>query len=162
MVIRRLLPEDFPFVKSIYEHGIKTGNATFEQAAPDWSEWQKKFPVKMSFISEEDNVIKGWAAMSRVSPREVYMGVWDVSVYVHPDHFNTGVGSQLLHHLILFSEENNIWTLQAGIFPENLASIYLHKKFRFREVGYREKIGLLNGVWRNTLLFERRSRNVGI
>jgi L-amino acid N-acyltransferase YncA len=162
MRIRPLLEKDYPVVKEIYEAGIKTGNATFEIKAPGWEEWHAKFRPDARFVAEEKDEIKGWAALSQVSIRNVYSGVCEVSVYIQSGMQGRGVGSQLLHHLILCSEEHDIWTLQAGIFPENLASIYLHKKFGFREVGYRERIGVLNGVWRNTLLFERRSKNVGM
>lgn len=162
MIIRPLIQGDYPFIQEIYELGIKSGNASFEIAAPDWDSWNKKFLPHIRFVGEEDSNIQGWAALSLVSTRKVYAGVCEVSIYIHPNIHNRGLGSELLHHLILCSEENDIWMLQAGIFPENLASIYLHKKFGFREVGYRERIGQLNGVWRNTLLFERRSKNVGV
>ena len=162
MLIRELIQKDFPEVKAIYDAGIRTGNATFELNAPDWPAWQSKFIPQMSFVAERDGVVLGWGALSQVSTRRVYVGVCEVSIYVDEGFRGDGVGSKLLHHLIVCSEQNDIWTLQAGVFPENLASIYLHKKFAFREVGYREKIGKLHGVWRNTLLFERRSKNVGV
>ena len=162
MLIRKLTQEDFLDVKEIYAYGIKTGNATFEADPPDWNGWEINFLPHMSFVSEENSIIKGWGALSQVSMRSVYSGVCEVSIYVHPEFQGQGIGGQLLHHLIVCSEEHDVWTLQAGIFPENIGSIHLHKKLGFREVGYRERIGKLNGDWRNTLLFERRSKNVGI
>jgi L-amino acid N-acyltransferase YncA len=162
MIIRPLVKEDYPFVKDIYEKGIEGGHATFEINAPTWEAWDAKFLSHIRFVVEENSFIQGWAALSQVSPRKVYSGVCEVSIYIHQSMQGQGIGSKLLHHLILSSEEHEVWTLQAGMFPENLASIYLHKKFGFREVGYRERIGQLNGIWRNTLLFERRSKNVGV
>lgn len=146
-------------IKEIYVEGILTENATFERPegikpADEW--FDNKIPNSV-FVYVEGNEVLGWSALSPVSNRCVYSGVAEVSVYVSSKASGQGIGSQLLQQLINFSEKNTIWTLQAGIFPENIASIKLHKKLGFREVGYREKLGKLNGKWRNVLLLERRS-----
>ena len=158
MQIRKLSKADYPFVKEIYQFGIDTGHATFETRAPEWEVWDQKFLETFRVLANENNGITGWAALSAISDRCVYAGVCEISCYVHPAHHSRGIGKILLERLISDSEENNIWTLQAGIFPENIPSIQLHKKLGFREVGYREKIGKMNGCWRNVLLFERRSK----
>lgn len=155
-------PEDWPEVKKIYEEGIATKNATFQKEAPSWEEWDKGHLHKCRFVAKEGERILGWAALSPVSGRCVYAGVTEVSIYLAASVRGKGLGSRLLNHLIDESEKNNIWTLQAGIFPENIASIGLHKKCGFREVGLREKLGEMDGVWRDVVLLERRSRRVGV
>lgn len=162
MFIRPFVPEDFPAVTRIYQQGIETGNATFETVAPDWEVWDKKFLSTCRFVVENENVVLGWAALSGVSERAVYVGVCEVSVYVTPEAWGRGVGKLLLQTLVTESEARGIWTLQAGIFPENKVSVALHEKCGFRIVGVREKIGQMNGIWRDTLLLERRSKVVGI
>lgn len=162
MLIRPFAPTDFPTVARIYLQGIETGHATFETSAPDWETWDKKFLPICRFVSENEDVVLGWAALSAVSARAVYAGVCEVSVYVAPEAQGRGAGTMLLQTLVAASEAAGIWTLQAGIFPENKASIALHEKCGFRIVGFREKIGKMDGVWRDTLLLERRSRVVGI
>jgi phosphinothricin acetyltransferase len=162
MFIRPFVPEDFPAVARIYQQGIETGNATFETVAPDWEVWDRKFFSICRFVVENENVVLGWAALSGVSARAVYAGVCEVSVYVAPEAWGRGAGKLLLQNLVAASEANGIWTLQAGIFPENKASVALHEKCGFRIVGVREKIGQMNGIWRDTLLLERRSKIVGI
>ena len=162
MNIRHFLPKDFPAVAHIYYQGIGTGHATFETTAPDWETWDKKFLPFCRFVSENEDVVLGWAALSAVSARVVYAGVCEVSVYVATEAQGRGAGAMLLQTLVAESEAAGIWTLQAGIFPENKASVALHEKCGFRIVGFREKIGEMNGVWRDTLLLERRSRVVGI
>lgn len=148
-------------VRDIYLEGIATGNATFETKAPTWKRWDTNhLPFARLVLIENDEVL-GWAALSRVSQREVYAGVVEVSVYVSEKARGRGVGSKLMDALITASEENGIWTLQAGIFPENVSSMKLHERHGFRQVGYREKIGKMNGRWRNTVLLERRSVVVG-
>lgn len=159
--ISELMPEDFEWVRSIYQQGIKTKNATFETHAPDWEEWNKKFLLKPRLVAEINKKISGWAALSAISIRPVYSGVCEVSVYVHEDYRGQGVGRSLLRKLIDFSESNNIWTLQAGIFPENIGSIKIHQDLGFREVGRRERIGKMENIWRDTILFERRSHTYG-
>ncbi len=169
--IRTFLPSDFPQVQEIYQQGIETKNATFETVAPDWEIWDKKFISHPRLVATHNNRLVGWAMLSRVSAREVYSGVCDVSIYIHNEFKEMGVGKKLLNELIIQSEQNNVWTLQAGIFPENIASINLHLKCGFRNVGYREKIGKMYYVlnhsereykWRDTILLERRSKKAGI
>ncbi|MCE3278935.1 MAG: N-acetyltransferase family protein [Bacteroidetes bacterium] len=161
-IIRELKESDYSSVKEIYEQGIATKNATFETSAPDWEEWDKKYLSNCRFVAEENGSVVGWAALSAVSGRCVYAGVCEVSVYVHKDFNGKGIGRKLLSSLIEASEKNNIWTLQAGIFPENKASIKLHLYLGFREVGRRERIGQMDGIWRDTVLLEKRSNIVGV
>ena len=149
-------------VKKIYEEGIKTGNATFQTAAPEWEEWNNSHLQTCRLIAVDNNLIIGWAALTSVSGRCVYAGVAEVSVYVTQGARGKGVGKQLLQALIKESEQHNIWTLQAGIFPENISSIKIHEACGFRIIGKRERIGKMNGVWRDTILLERRSNVVGI
>ena len=149
-------------VKRIYQQGIETNNATFERTCPEWKVWDGSHLEKCRFIAVQDDQVIGWAALSSVSNRCVYEGVCEVSIYVDANFTGQGVGSKLMDTLIKCSEKENIWTLQAGIFPENIASIQLHKKHDFRRIGIREKIGKMNGVWRDVLLYERRSKVTGI
>lgn len=160
MNIRVLTPSDWPMVKAIYEQGIATENATFQTEAPSWEEWDKAHLYSCRFVIEIDDIIRGWAALSPVSSRCVYAGVAEVSIYVSPGYSGKGLGTALLDKLIAESGAEGFWTLQAGIFPENKASVHLHKKAGFREVGYREKIGKMKDVWRDTLLLERRNPKV--
>ena len=162
MNIRKFSKEYFPEVKNIYQQGIDTGNATFQNAAKSWEEWNNSMLVNCRIIATENNKILGWAGLSAVSSREVYSGVAEVSVYVAEHAQGKGVGNKLLAQLITESENNNIWMLQAGIFPENTGSIKLHKNNGFRQLGIRENIGKMNGVWRDSVLLERRSKIVGI
>ena len=157
-----LLPEHWQSVRSIYEEGIKTGNATFQQSAPEWEEWNNTHLAHSRVVAEADNEIAGWAALTAVSGRCVYAGVGEVSVYIAERFRGQKIGNALLQQLIKESEANNIWTLQAGIFSENKGSIKIHEVNGFRIVGYREKIGQMNGVWRDTVLMERRSSVVGV
>ena len=161
MILRKITEYDYPSIAEIYLLGIVTKNATFETTAPDWETWNKKYVPHSRFVAESNNNIIGWAALTEVSGRCVYAGVCEVSVYVHPEHSGKGIGKKLVAALISESEKNNIWTLQAGIFPENKASIKIHLDNGFREVGYRERIGKQDGVWRDTVLLERRSGVVG-
>lgn len=162
MHIADLQPEHWPAVKKIYEDGIATGNATFQTTAPDWTEWDQSHAPSPRLVALENEKILGWAAITPVSGRCVYAGVGEVSVYVSPDASGKGIGKKLLSALILASEKENYWTLQAGIFPENLASIAIHQANGFRIIGSREKIGKMKGIWRDTLLLERRSTEIGI
>jgi phosphinothricin acetyltransferase len=161
--IRALTPDDWEAVRAIYLGGIATGQATFETTAPPWEQWDSNhLPfARLGAISGRNGGIKGWAALSRVSPRLVYAGVAEVSVYVAKDCRGQGIGKALLQRLIDESEQNGIWTLQASVFPENAASIALHKECGFRQVGIREHIGRLHSVWRDTMLLERRSKFAG-
>lgn len=162
MVIKKMLPEHWEAVKNIYELGIATGIATFETQVPDWDTWNKNHLTHSRLICEYDQRIAGWIALSPVSVRNVYSGVAEISVYIHPACKGLGLGYVLMHELIKESEANGIWTLQAGIFEENKASIRLHEKSGYRKVGYREHLGKLNKQWHNIILFERRSKIVGI
>lgn len=157
-----LLPGHWEAVRSIYEEGIKTGNATFEVSAPGWEEWNGAHLAHSRIVALEGEEVAGWAALTAVSGRCVYAGVGEVSVYVAEKFRGQKIGNLLLRELIHQSESNNIWTLQAGIFPENIGSIKIHEANGFRTLGYREKIGQMNGVWRDTVLMERRSSVVGI
>ncbi|HTV57810.1 MAG TPA: GNAT family N-acetyltransferase [Verrucomicrobiae bacterium] len=151
---------DWAGVRSIYLEGIATGDATFETAAPEWEKWDESHLAGCRFVARAGEEILGWAALSRVSGRCVYAGVAEVSVYVAAKARGRKVGTRLLRTLIDASERDGIWTLQAGIFPENTASIELHTRAGFRVVGRREKIGRLEGRWRDTLLLERRSEAI--
>jgi len=160
--IQPMRPGDWDCVRSIYVEGIATGNATFETAAPDWNTWNDGHLPFARLVARGESIVLGWAALSPVSGRCVYSGVAEVSVYVASEARGHGAGRRLLEGLVRESESNGVWTLQAGILPENIASLELHKKCEFREVGRRERLGRLNGVWRDVIILERRSRIVGI
>jgi L-amino acid N-acyltransferase YncA len=161
--IDTLLPSDWEQVRAIYLQGIATRLATFEQGAPEWPIWDAaRLPAPRLVARSDDGSLAGWAALSPVSSRCVYAGVAEVSVYIAEDQRGRGVGLALLTALIEQSEAAGVWTLQAGIFPENTASVALHHSCGFRMVGRREKLGQLDGEWRDVLLLERRSRVVGI
>jgi phosphinothricin acetyltransferase len=155
---------DWDSVKVIYQEGLATGQATFETEVPSQTDWDKgHLPFgRLGAFSVPDGSLIGWAALSSVSRRKAYAGVAEVSVYVAAAARGAGVGRALLQALILESERNGIWTLQASIFPENQASLRLHEALGFRTVGQRERISRLNGVWRNTVILERRSKVVGV
>lgn len=159
--LRTMAAVDWDSVGALYLAGIATGQATFEMEVPTWGNWNQAHLAAPRLVAVADETILGWAALSPVSTRSVYAGVAEVSVYVGEPVRGKGVGLLLLKTLVQESEKHGIWTLQAGIFPENSASISLHKSCGFREVGRRERIGKMNGIWRDTLLFERRSTLVG-
>jgi phosphinothricin acetyltransferase len=159
---RDLAENDWKQVSEIYRQGLATGNATFETNVPHWNEWSDGHFKNCRIIAQINGTIVGWAALSPVSSRCVYGGVAEVSIYVLPKFSGLKIGTKLLDRLIVESENNGIWTLQAGIFPENKGSLTIHKKLGFRKVGYREKIGKMNGIWRDTILLERRSDKIGI
>jgi len=171
MTFQPLTAAHWPAVRAIYEAGIATGNATFETQAPPWEAWNKGHLAHSRLVALHDaGAVLGWAALSPVSGRGVYGGVAESSIYVAAEARGQGVGRQLLQALIQESEAHGIWTLQAGIFAENTASIGLHtqagfrvvgRAVKFRVVGHRERIGQRHGVWRNTVLLERRSPTVG-
>ncbi len=157
-----MLPQHWEAVKTIYEEGIATGNATFQTAAPSWQEWDNAHVKTCRIIATENNEVLGWAALTAVSSRCVYAGVAEVSVYVAANARGKNIGSLLLQALINESEQNGIWTLQSGIFPENKASISMHEKNGFRIIGYRERIGKMGNIWRDNISLERRSNKIGI
>jgi L-amino acid N-acyltransferase YncA len=152
-----MLPGNWPVVREIYREGIATGNATFETELPDWEKWDGGHRKDCRLVARRGEEIVGWAALSPVSARRVYAGVAEVSIYVAAKARGGGVGKLLLQALIAESEARGVWTLQGGIFPENIASISLHKSCGFREVGVRVRIGKLGELWRDVLLLERRS-----
>ena len=158
VTIRKMTEGDGPTVLEIYRLGIHTGLATFETRVPEWDDWSKKFHVHSRLVAVVDERITGWVAISPVSAREVYKGVAEVSIYVDPEFQGNGIGSALMASVIESSEANGIWTLYSAVFPENKATLKLHEKFGFRVIGTREKIARLNGVWRDTVVLERRSR----
>ena len=155
-----MTPDDWAQVRAIYLEGVREGNSTFETEAPSWEAWDDAHHKSPRLLMRAGDSVLGWAALSSVSKRRVYSGVAEVSVYVTESARGKGIGRALLEALIENSEQAGIWTLQASIFPENEASIELHLKCGFREVGRRERIAKLKGVWRDTILFERRSRLV--
>ena len=155
--IEALSLDDWDEVRVIYLEGIATGNATFESTAPSWEEWNASHLPHSRLVTRTNNEVVGWAALSAVSRRAVYAGVAEVSIYVKSAHRGKGIGRGLLAQLIIESEAHGIWTLQAGIFPENEQSLSLHKHAGFREIGRRERIGCMHGVWRDVILLERRS-----
>jgi len=158
-----MLESDWPSVSKIYAEGILTGFATFETTVPEFSDWDKTHIASCRIVSENNGFITGWAALSPVSSRCVYDGVAEVSVYTGKEARGQGVGTALMTRLIELSENEGYWTLQSGIFPENETSIKLHKRVGFRFLGKREKVGKTKiGVWKDNLLFERRSKLVGI
>lgn len=160
MRIEPLLPQDWPAVRDIYAQGIATGNATFETQVPDWDVWDANHLPHCRFVAREGDRVIGWAVLSPVSRRAVYVGVAEVSVYVAAAAQGHGVGKALLQTLIAAAEDAGIWTLQGSIFPENRASLALHQACGFRIVGRRERIAQLHGVWRDTILVERRSDKI--
>jgi phosphinothricin acetyltransferase len=157
MEVRGLRSEDWPEVARIYREGIETGNATFETVVPSWDEWNAAHLAEHRFAAERDGQVVGWIALLPVSSRACYSGVAEVSTYVSEDARSQGVGRELLAAAIEGSERGGIWTLQTSVFPENEPSLRLLRRFGFREVGRRERIGRLHGIWRDTVLVERRS-----
>jgi L-amino acid N-acyltransferase YncA len=162
-VLEPLRAEDWPAAARIYDEGIATGDATFEAAAPSWQEFSSARAGHPALVARgPDGELLGWAALSRVSSRAVYRGVGAVSVYVAGAHAGRGVGRALLQGLIEASERAGFWTLEAGIFPENLASLAMHERCGFERVGVRRRVGQMrDGRWRDVLLYERRSDTVG-
>ncbi len=156
--IEEMKDGDWERVRSIYQEGIAGGNATFETRVPEWDEWDRTHLRDGRLVARADGRVVGWAALSPVSDRCAYSGVAEVSIYVATSARHAGIGKALLRALIEASERAGLWTLQGGIFPENEASLALHKACGFREVGVRERIGQLEGVWRDVVLMERRSR----
>lgn len=161
--LRPMTPADWPAVARIYREGIATGHSTFNTDAPSWEEWDAGHLAHCRLVAEGDGQVLGWAALIAVSDRCVYAGVAEESVYVGEAARGRGVGRTLLAGLIAASEAHGIWTLQAGIFPENTVSVELHEKLGFRVVGRRERLGrMASGRWRDVLLLERRSTTIGV
>ncbi len=156
MNIRSLQKADYEAVKRIYQEGIDTQLATFETTVPDWKTWDEKNLEFCRFVAVLDGEIAGWVALSSVSKRLVYRGVAEVSIYVGKAFRGSGIGNQLMKHLIEQAKKEEIWTLQSNIFSENEVSLKLHLQNGFRRVGIREKIGQLNGIWKDNILLELR------
>ena len=156
MLVRPLLPSDWPAVAAIFAEGIATGDATFETTVPAWEDWDARHLPDHRFVAELDGEVAGWIAVVPYSSRAAYRGVGEESVYVAERARGRGVGRALLAALIAGAEEGGLWTLQAGVFRENEASLALHRSAGFREVGVRERIGQLDGVWRDVVLLELR------
>ena len=156
LVVRALRPDDWPVVAAIFTEGIATGDATFETAVPGWEEWDAAHLPAHRLVAELDGDVAGWCAIVPYSRRAVYRGVGEESVYVAERARGRGVGRTLLEALVESARSGGLWTLQAGIFPENEASLALHRALGFREVGVRERIGRLDGTWRDVVLLELR------
>ena len=161
-MIRNSQNSDAEAVLEIYQQGLDTGEASFEIEAPNWDAWQTKYLPHSRLVWEESGMVKAWAALAPVSVRDCYRGVAEVSIYVATESAGQGIGSKLMARLIEESECNGIWSLYSSIFPENQATLKLHLKHGFREVGIRERIARRDDRWRNTLILERRSKKVGV
>lgn len=161
LTVQAMRPEDWPAVRAVFLEGVATGQATFETGAPEYAEWDATHLPEPRLVAADAAGFAGWAALSAVSRRACYAGVAEVSVYVAARCRGRGVGTRLLRDLVSAAERRGIWTLQAVVFPENPASVALHERAGFRLVGRRERIARLRGVWRDTLLLERRSSTVG-
>ncbi|WP_416150729.1 N-acetyltransferase family protein [Salipaludibacillus sp. HK11] len=157
MRIDKMLKEDWEQVRQVYLEGIATGNATFQREAPSWEVWDNDHLDECRIVVRSGAEVLGWAALTPTSNRCVYAGVAEVSIYVGQKSAGKGIGSALLKSLIEKSEQSGFWTLQSGVFPENIPSMKLHKKYGFKEVGRRERIGKMDDVWRDVILLERRS-----
>lgn len=154
--------ENYNQVAEIYKEGLATKMATFETQVPNWDQWNKKFLPFCRIALVLKNEVLGWATLTAVSPRAVYLGVAEVTIYIKSSDQQKGLGKLLLDELITQSEQQGIWSLQAGIFRGNDISIQLHKKCGFRVLGYKEKIAKRDGIWHDTFILERRSRVVGV
>lgn len=160
--ISKMKKEHWPVVKEIYQLGIDTGIATFESTAPEMHVWNEKFLKKCRLVAIYDYKVIGWAALQPVSKREVYSGVAEETVYIHPSYHGRGIGQRLLKALIDESEHEGFWMLTASIFSSNKTSIHIHEKLGFRIIGIRERIARKDGIWTDTVLMDRRSKIVGI
>jgi len=161
VTVDAMVASDWPDVSAIYLEGIATGNATFETLAPNWEQWDRAHLAAGRLVGRTGRQVAGWVALSKVSQRSCYAGVAEMSVYVATWARSQGVGDALMKAAIIASEAAGIWTLQGTVFPENKASLRLCAANGFREVGRRERVGKRNGVWRDTVLVERRSKKVG-
>ena len=155
-----LTAADWAAVSAIYAEGIETRNATFETDVPTWDEWDAAHPPTPRLVARRDGEVVGWAALTHVSDRCAYQGVAENSVYVARAAQAQGVGRALLNELVQRAENDGIWTIQTGIFPENLASLRLHLSCGFRVVGVRHRLGRLDGAWRDVVFLERRSKEI--
>lgn len=162
IVIEAMHAEDWPVVREIYLEGIATKNATFETQAPTWEKWDTGHLQEPRLVARNNGSVIGWAALSPVSSRAVYAGVAEESIYISSTVRGQGIGKRLLTALAEQSEQAGIWTMQTGIFPENAVSIHVHEACGFRVLGVREKIGQMDGVWRDVVFMERRSSVVGM
>ncbi len=160
--IRAMTPDDWPAVAAIYADGILSRRATFETTVPSWEQWDRSHIAVCRLVANRGAAVIGWAALSQVSSRAVYKGVADISIYIAMNAQRQGVGKTLMAALISASEEHGFWMLQAGILSYNEVSLAFHEACGFRVVGRREKIGMLDGVWRDVILMERRSTVVGV
>ena len=158
--VRGLRQDDWPEVSRILGEGIATGNATFETEVPSWEAWDSAHLSEHRLVAERDGRVVGWVALAPVSARPCYAGVAEVSAYVGAEARGKGIGAELLAALVESSERGGIWTLETGVFPENEVSLRLLRRFGFRAVGTRKRIGRLHGVWRDVVLLERRSEVV--
>jgi L-amino acid N-acyltransferase YncA len=156
-MLREMQQQDRSRVLEIYRMGLETRNSTFETTVPSWEDWDLRHLFHSRFVFEEEGIVLGWIALSPFSSREVYNGVAEVSIYVDSHFQRKNIGTQLMDRMIKSSEKNGIWTLFSSVFPENEATLQLHRKFGFRVIGRREKIARLDGIWRDTILLERRS-----
>lgn len=160
--VEKMRDDDWPVVRAIYQEGIDTGNATFETEAPEWEEWDKSHLQDCRLVAKAPGRVVGWVALGSVSGRCCYSGVAEVSLYIKASERGRGIGKALLQEVIDCSEATGIWTLQGCTFRENTASLALQKACGFREVGIRERIGQINGVWKDVILMERRSKVAGV
>jgi phosphinothricin acetyltransferase len=162
LVIDDLRPDDWDQVRRIFLDGLATGDASFEVEAPSREMWDQRHHRHSRLAARGDGRVVGWAALAPVSPRPCYAGVAEVSLYVAADWRGKSVGKRLLEALVVSSERHGIWTLQGATFPENLASLRIQQAYGFRVMGRRERVAQRDGVWRDTVLTERRSRIVGV
>ena len=165
--LREMVTTDAEVIFKFYEEGIQTGHATFEAEVPDWHKWDSGHLTQCRWLAEEEDTVLGWGALTQVSPRKVYSGVAEVSIYVSLNAQNQGMGSILLERLIISSEESGFWTLQAQVFPENKISIHLYEKYGFRKSSTRSQLaqmsyGSMAGEWIDVVLMKRRSKIAGI
>ena len=162
ITIDKMTPDDWDAVRSIYYDGIATGNATFETDVPDWQEWDQNHLKACRLVARNQERVVGWCGLIPLSKRAAFTGVAEVTTYVEEAERGKSIGSALLSAMVSLSEEESLWSLQAFMFPENKASVSLHKHCGFRKVGVFRSLGRLGGKWRDVLIMERRSAKVGL